>query len=75
MESKTTMKTWLIIIKGDSSQGCKEDSMCTNQYIWLLYNEEQKPYNNWNDAKDTFNKMQYPFIIKKSLKMLGIKGI
>ena len=64
------------MIKWDSSQGCKDSSICKSinviHHINKLKNKNHMIIS--IDAEKAFDKIQHPFVIKKTLQKMGIEG-
>ena len=62
------IKMIIYVVKWDLSQGCKDFSVSTGQFVWYKYVNKLKNKNHIifsTDAEKTFNKIQHPFMIKK----------
>ena len=59
------------------SQGCKDSSISANQSNVIYYINKLKDKNYMSisiDAEKAFDKIQYPFMIKKIIQKAGIEG-
>ena len=62
------IKRIIHVVKWDLSQGCKDFSVYTGQFVWYKYVNKLKNKNHMIfsiDAEKTFNQIQHPFMIKK----------